>query len=325
MGLEARGDLLEAVYDGLRELGQDPATVQVALLTDAGGSTLIQLHNAEGCFLEALPIPPEDPVEEDHTEEPPRTDYSGVEALQAALKNAEQKQEELARSLEHCRSRLSEVWRNSCEQARMLDSEVGRRGDKIAFLKARVADLEQKLHLAWTPSSADRTLESSTPDHGSSSHVLPDPPPSTVPASTRSRVGKAPPIDSFSGDSHEVLFDDWLPSLERAATWNGWTEEEKLLQLAGYLKGRAFQEWQLIDDVEKRTFDLAVKSSHLHLDPGSKAMAAQDFRHLAQKEKELVAEFIRRLERAFQVAYGRDRMSTETRDTLLHGQLQEGL
>ena len=175
MGLEARGDL-QAVYDGLRELGQDPATVQVAFLTDAGGSTLIQLHNAEGSFLEALPIPPEDPVEEDHTEEPPRTDYSGVEALQAALKNAEQKQEELARSLEHCRSRLSEVWRNSCEQARMLDSEVGRRGDEITFLKARVADLERELHLARTSSSADRTLESGTPDHGSSSHVLPDHP-----------------------------------------------------------------------------------------------------------------------------------------------------
>ena len=185
----------------------------------------------------------------------------------------------------------------------MLDSEVGWRGDKITFLKARVADLERELHLARTPSSADRTLESSTPDHGSSSHVLPDPPPPTVPASTRSRVEKAPPIDS-SKDSHEVLLDDWLPSLKRAATWNGWTEEEKLLQLAGYLKGRVFQEWQLIDDVEKRTFDLTVKSLHLHLDPGSKAMAAQDFRHLVQKEKEPVAEFIRRLKHAFQVAYG---------------------
>ena len=86
MGLEARGDLLQAVYNGLRELGQDPVTVQVALLTDAGGSTLIQLHSAEGSSLEALPIPPEDPVEE---EEPPRTDYSEVETLQAALKNLE--------------------------------------------------------------------------------------------------------------------------------------------------------------------------------------------------------------------------------------------
>ena len=35
MGLEARGDLLQAVYE-------EPVTVQVAFLTDAGGSTLIQ-------------------------------------------------------------------------------------------------------------------------------------------------------------------------------------------------------------------------------------------------------------------------------------------
>ena len=54
-------------------------------------------------------------------------------------------------------------------------------------------------------------------------------------------------------------------------------------------------------------------------------MAAQDFRHTVQGETELVADFIRRLERTFQIAYGRDGMSTETRDTLLHSQLQEGL
>ena len=54
-------------------------------------------------------------------------------------------------------------------------------------------------------------------------------------------------------------------------------------------------------------------------------MAAQDFRHTRQEDGESVATFIRRLERTFQIAYGHDRMSTETRDTLLHGQLQEGL
>ena len=54
-------------------------------------------------------------------------------------------------------------------------------------------------------------------------------------------------------------------------------------------------------------------------------MAAQDFTHTAQEEKESASDFIPRLERVFRVAYGHDRMSTETRDTLLHGQLQEGL
>ena len=61
------------------------------------------------------------------------------------------------------------------------------------------------------------------------------------------------------------------------------------------------------------------------LDPGSKIIAAQEFRHMAQKPTELVTDFIHRLEQAFRRAYGREQMTTETRDTLLQGQLQEGL
>ena len=43
------------------------------------------------------------------------------------------------------------------------------------------------------------------------------------------------------------------------------------------------------------------------------------------KDDEQVSEFIRPLERTFKIAYGRDPISGETWDTLLHGQLQEGL
>ena len=56
--------------------------------------------------------------------------------------------------------------------------------------------------------------------------------------------GKAPPVDYYSGDDRLAHFDDWLPSLERAASWNGWTDE-KLLQFAGHLRGKALQEWNL--------------------------------------------------------------------------------
>lgn len=31
------------------------------------------------------------------------------------------------------------------------------------------------------------------------------------------RRGKAPPIDPFTGEDNETRFDDWLPTLERAA------------------------------------------------------------------------------------------------------------
>ena len=60
------------------------------------------------------------------------------------------------------------------------------------------------------------------------------------------------------------------------------------------------------------------------MDPGAKTIAAQDFCHASQWESESVGEFIRRLERIFQIAYGGDIFSTETRDTLQLGQLKYG-
>ena len=51
------------------------------------------------------------------------------------------------------------------------------------------------------------------------------------------RRGRAPPVDSFSSENPEDRFEDWLPTLERAVLWNGWSDEETLLQLAGHLRG----------------------------------------------------------------------------------------
>jgi len=58
--------------------------------------------------------------------------------------------------------------------------------------------------------------------------------------------GKAPPVDSFTAEDGKITFDDWLPTLERASRWNEWTYKESLLQLAGYLRERAAQEWKLL-------------------------------------------------------------------------------
>ena len=49
--------------------------------------------------------------------------------------------------------------------------------------------------------------------------------------------GKAPPIDEFTVEDSQITIDDWIPILERAASWNGWTEDELLMQLAGHLRG----------------------------------------------------------------------------------------
>ena len=127
------------------------------------------------------------------------------------------------------------------------------------------------------------------------------------------RRGKAPPVDSFTGENQEIRIDDWLPALERASTWNGWTEEERLMQLAWYLRGRALQEWNLLGDRDKSSYADAIQALRNRLDPGGRALAAQDCRHTVQGETELAADFIRHLERTFQIAYGRDGMSAETR------------
>ena len=56
------------------------------------------------------------------------------------------------------------------------------------------------------------------------------------------RRGKAPPVGPFNGDKADQLWEDWFPTLERAAAWYDWEEEEKLLQLAGHLRCKAQRE-----------------------------------------------------------------------------------
>ena len=92
----------------------------------------------------------------------------------------------------------------------------------------------------------------------------------------RKRLGKAPPVDSFNGEQPEVRFEDWLPTLERAAAWNGWSNEELLLQLAGHLRGKALQEWNLMGQAEKARYKDATVELTRRLDPGSRIMAVQD-------------------------------------------------
>ena len=96
---------------------------------------------------------------------------------------------------------------------------------------------------------------------------------------TIARRGKAPPIDTFTGENCDVLREDWLPTFERAAHWNSWSEDEKLLQVAGYLRRKALQEWNLLSGTQKSSFTVGTEEMQNRLDPGSKALAAQDFRH----------------------------------------------
>ena len=53
-------------------------------------------------------------------------------------------------------------------------------------------------------------------------------------------------------------FDDWIPTLNKAATWNDWTESNALMQLDGCVHRRALQEWNLKSQSESNTFKLNV-------------------------------------------------------------------
>lgn len=72
------------------------------------------------------------------------------------------------------------------------------------------------------------------------------------------------------------------------------------------------------------SYHSTVQALRARLDPGSKLLAAQDFRHAIQNDTEPVVD-IRWLEHQFQLAYRRDNLCTETREAIIYGQLQEGL
>ena len=76
-----------------------------------------------------------------------------------------------------------------------------------------------------------------------------------------------------------------------------------MIQLAGHLRGRALQEWNLIEGAEQMTWEAALPAFRKRLDQETQTLAAQDFRHMSKKESEKVADLIRRLERTFRIAY----------------------
>ena len=61
------------------------------------------------------------------------------------------------------------------------------------------------------------------------------------------------PIDPFDEESLEVRFEHWLPMVQYATTWNGWSEQETLLQPEGHLHKHTYQEWNLLNDRDKQT------------------------------------------------------------------------
>ena len=350
MELTTKGSVAETrqmIEGQLSEIGREPMNVQVAIGEDESGAEFVSLMDVSGVFLGPVSIvhPREEEsggggaeTQEEH-EGGESGDGNSVSHLAEALADSKACNERLVAEVSHLsgelarvKSRVDEMWKINCAQVVAFDETITAKDAEIERLSARVAELEAGL--ARAPELDPARLVHPPP---STRHIPVFAPPSDRPAAetavpvgvpmtpTSRRRGKAPPIGEFSGEDLECQLDDWLPSLERASTWNAWTPEERLMQLAGHLKGRALQEYNLLGPTEKVSFESAVEALRSRLEPSSKAVAAQDFRHGMQKDSESVSDFIRRMERTFRIAYGRDSMSTETRDTLLYCQLQEGL
>ena len=332
-------DLRQIVEGKLREMGHEPGNLQVAVEESPTVETL-QLLNAYGPIIEVRHDKPTQDLEEEtdysaqsHSSLPSsEADQELLEQVQTLREERDELQEQvtqLQEKLEAEKQRVQELWQGNCEQNAQLDLILQDKDAEIAELREQLAALN-----AHTPAPplSQRKPDSSKyksprgatkPDSavapmGILLKELESQPPPT-------RRGKAPPVDPFTGENPAIRAEDWFPSLERTANWNGWNSEELLIQLAGHLRGKALMEWNLLEPDDKATYKTAKQALQARLDPGGRSLAAQDFRHMMQQETESVSDFIQRLERIFQIAYGRDQMLKETRDTLLHSQLQEGL
>ena len=173
--------------------------------------------------------------------------------LQSALARTKQKRAMTAQkeeqilalqgALDKEKQKSKRFWRENCEQLLTYEENLEEKEVEIALLKAW-------LMMATSNRSeyADRVILSPHRVEGNASRTTMTATSldsSTVQIST-TRRGKVPPIEPFTGEGVDMLFEEWLPSFERTATWNGWSEAEKLIQLAGHLRGKALQEWSLL-------------------------------------------------------------------------------
>ena len=156
--------------------------------------------------------------------------------------------------LQNVNIRVENLWKANCSLATEFEEVIESKDDEIADLKHRLASRS----VLTPPTSTLRAIAHEVmPDEvvsvGRSVHDTSVSSSEPGDATTRdtplvarktvggARPGKAPPVNSFSGEDECIRLDDWLPALMRTSAWNGWTEEDQLIQLAGHLKGRAFK------------------------------------------------------------------------------------
>ena len=260
MGLPSTGsaDEVRQLIEGKLGDEREVRNVQVVLEESSFLSVKLSLTDGEGVFLEAdsLQKPLDASVDSAELERKlgeataQNTDLTAeLVKLQGALTAQEEEtarlQEELRtksdseevkklkNDLQKQKEKSKQQWQMSCHQAAEQEELLAEKDREIEELKNKLASSSRG---SPTP-----------PSHSD----LDDDPPLVPPGDSHSltvhepprRRGKAPPIDQYTGEDPEIRFEDWLPGLQRAARWNGWTDEETLMQLTGHLRGKALQDW----------------------------------------------------------------------------------
>ena len=317
LGLTSSGSIddLRLVIEGnITELGREPCNVQ-ALFEEHRSDTAFTLVDDSGEFLTVSAVGVELPElledTEGNSDRENESSESELGSLRLSVTAITTERDTLLRELQTVKqdleikkARVKELWRMNCERLSEYDSLLVAKDEQIARLTAQLAERHHHRVPSEENDDADSVAE---------------------PQIRENRCGRAPPVDKFTGKDPLVRLDDWLPGLNRASRWNGWSPEEKWIQLAEHLRGRAEAEWNLLADEDICDFDTAVQNLKERLDPCSKVLAGQDFRRTVQGDNETVPNFICRLEKSFCVAFGQDGLSRETKEAMLFGQLQEGL
>lgn len=139
---------------------------------------------------------------------------------------------------------------------------------------------------------------------------------SHVGISSSSCRDKVPPVDAFNGESPMRTGYQRFSVLQSgmAGVRTRYSFNWQVTCMAVPYK------WGLLSSCEKESLEEATKAMHNFLDPCSRTLAAQDFRHASESDNEPSSDDLSGCS-----SWCRDGMSNETRGMLLHSQLQEGL
>ena len=135
--------------------------------------------------------------------------HQAQETLQNEQQRGRQQEAELGESkavLEKEKRRVTRIWREKCDLQLSHEDAMDAKDVDIARLKARLLVVTSPAAVSpqTVPSPGDRRVDET----------------SLVPLQHR----KAPPINPFSAEGLDEQWDEWLPTFERAAEWNNWSD-----------------------------------------------------------------------------------------------------